>query len=320
MRAVRIKSRDTAFCLAFEEYLAGLETDEDFFAVWRDSPAVVCGRFQNVFRETDVLLAEERGVGVFRRITGGGAVYHEGGNVNFTLITNRSAGGIDPSRLLDPLADALRSLGLDARATEGTDIAVDGVKVSGSARAAIGGRELHHATLLFDADLDALHALTSGVDGSAFVKGGIPSRPAPVKCIAPLLPDVSGAEEFSDVILKSVCGGIKPLLEDDFDRDAVLEKREKYLSREWTFGANPRFEFSASAQTPDGDLSLYYVSKSGKIGSVVAEGTFADEIGKLVGLDLYPGSVRRALLSAGAEKDAAEALERLVLTGRTEYI
>ena len=117
MRAVRIKSRDTAFCLAFEEYLAGLETDEDFFAVWRDSPAVVCGRFQNVFRETDVLLAEELGVGVFRRITGGGAVYYDGGNVNFTLITNRSAGGIDPSRLLDPLADALRSLGLDARAT-----------------------------------------------------------------------------------------------------------------------------------------------------------------------------------------------------------
>ena len=316
MKAVRIESRDTAFCLAFEEYLAGLAADGDIFCVWRDSPAVVCGRFQNIFRETDVVLAKERGVGVFRRITGGGAVYHDGGNVNCTLITDRSEGGIDPTRLLEPLSDALCALGLDARTTEGTDITVGGVKVSGSARAAVGRRELHHATLLFDADLDALHSLTSGVNGKAFVKGGIPSRPAPVKLIAPLLEGPLDADGFADLILRSVCGDGDALSERDFDLDAVALLRKKYLSPEWTFGANPKFEFSAMTTTSKGPLILSYTARGGKIESLMAAGAFVGEIRELDGIVLFPGSLTAALVEKGVEKADAEALERFFLTGR----
>ena len=195
MKKIESTRRDPAFNLAFEEYIARNTGSDEVLIVWRDSPAVVCGRFQNVFRETDVIAARERGVPVLRRITGGGTVYHDEGNVNVSYITRKGPDGIDTLLLPEKLAAALGRIGIPAEVGGGSDVTAGGYKISGSARAAVGDREIHHATLLFDTDLDALRSLTSSVSGDAFVSGGIASRKSPVANISAFLPGTS-TDEF----------------------------------------------------------------------------------------------------------------------------
>ena len=314
MKKIAVKGRDPAHNLAFEEYIAK-STEGGVLIVWRDSPAVVCGRFQNVFRETDVIEAKDRGVPVLRRITGGGTVYHDEGNVNVSLIVDKSEDGIDTLLLPNLLAGALGKIGVNAEVSDASDVTVNGKKISGSARAAAGGREIHHATLLFDADLDALHALTSSVSGGAFVSGGIVSRKSPVANISSFLPGIS-TDEFIEKI-KTVLGGADGwLTEDDFDLSEV--SGGKYLSPDWTYGENPKFSFSGTCDTARGALTLSYESRKGIILSVDAEGAFAEQISKLAGAALAPGKTYDALREAGADEPDAVLLERFILTGKTQ--
>ena len=314
MKKISVKGRDPAFNLAFEEYVAG-KTEGGVLIVWRDSPAVVCGRFQNVFRETDVIAARGRGVPVLRRITGGGTVFHDEGNVNVSLIVDKSEDGIDTLLLPDLLADALCKIGVRAAVNDASDVTVEGKKVSGSARAAVGSREIHHATLLFDVNLDALCALTSSVSGDAFVSGGIKSRKAPVANISPFMPDVT-TDEFIEKIKAAIGGSDGWLTEDDFDLSAV--SGQKYRSTDRTYGENPKFAFSGTCETARGTLTLSYESRKGKILSVDAVGAFAENIRKLVGASLAPGETCEALVGAGVGRDDATVLERFILTGKTQ--
>ena len=314
MKKISVKGRDPAFNLAFEEYVAG-KTEGGVLIVWRDSPAVVCGRFQNVFRETDVIAARDRGVPVLRRITGGGTVFHDEGNVNVSLIVDKSEDGIDTLLLPDLLADALCKIGVGAAVNDASDVTVEGKKVSGSARAAVGSREIHHATLLFDVNLDALCALTSSVSGDAFVSGGIKSRKAPVANISPFLPGLS-TDGFIEKIKSALGGSDGWLTEDDFDLSAVSDG--KYRSSEWTYGENPKFSFSGTCGTERGTLSLSYESRKGKILSVDADGAFAERMNELVGASLAPGETYDALIRAGVGDADAAVLERFILTGKID--
>lgn len=311
MIPIRIKKRDTAFALAFEEYLLALAGDDDFFVLWRDAPAVVVGRFQNVFRETDVPLALSLGVPVFRRISGGGAVYHDAGNLNYTFISNRDDGA-DGARFTEPVAAALRSLGVPAE-TDGSDITVGGVKISGSARANTARRTLHHGTLLFDTDLDALAALTSDVRSDAFSGGGIASRKTTPRNVRPLVPSSVTADGFADLIGKAVSGSSGFLTEDDFDADAIRRGAEKYGSAEWTYGENPKFSFRATLDGDGGKIAVSYSSRRGIIDGIDSSDA---RIASLAGVSLAPGSVSAALVRAGEAEDRAARAEAFLLTGR----
>ncbi len=315
MIAVRVKSRDTAFDLGFEEYLFSLDTGDDFFVLWTDDPAVVVGRFQNVFRETDVPLALRRGVGVFRRITGGGAVWHGAGNLNYTFISDRTADGADGGRFTRPVADALRRLGVPAE-TDGSDVTVRGVKVSGSARASSAKRTIHHGTLLFDADLSALSSFTSSVGDGAFLKGGVPSRRTEAANIAPLLTAPVTFDEFASFIGESVAGTGAYLTEDDFDLAAALANREKYLSPGWTYGENPRFEFSGVLAAEEGTARISYRSRRGVVDSIESDGDLPIPTDALAGLKLSPGEIARTLAGAGVARRLAERVEGFLLTGK----
>lgn len=312
MKKIATKCLDGAFNLAFEEYIAG-KTAGEVVIVWRDSPSVVCGRFQNVFRETDVIAARERGVSVLRRITGGGAVYHDEGNVNVSLITDKKTGGIDTLLLPALLSGVLGKIGVSTEVSDSSDVTIEGKKVSGSARAAVGDREIHHATLLFDTDLDALRALTSSVSGDAFVSGGIGSRKAPVSNISSFLPGLS-TDAFVEKIKSALGGPDGWLTEDDFDLSEVSER--KFGSSEWIYGENPKFCFSGKCETARGPLELEYTSRKGVILSVGARGAFSKQLSKLAGARLAPGATYEALIGAGVGKDDAARLERFVLTGR----
>ena len=147
-------STDPAYNLAFEEYVLTHRMDGDYLILWQNDNTVVVGQNQNTAAEINRAFVEAHGVHVVRRTTGGGAVYHDLGNLNYSFITDEEAGSLRLERFTAPVVDALASLGLQAEASGRNDILVEGRKVSGTAQRVYKTRILHHGTLLFDSDPD----------------------------------------------------------------------------------------------------------------------------------------------------------------------
>ena len=155
MLTVQNRSHDPFYNQAFEEYVYQTFPDEDFFFLWQNAPAVVVGSYQNICREVHVEALRRRGIPVVRRMTGGGTVYHDLGNVNYTYIL-RTNGTMNYDHVLYPVITALNAIGVPARKNRLCDIAIGDQKISGSAQRMTKGRLLHHGTLLFSSDLSVL--------------------------------------------------------------------------------------------------------------------------------------------------------------------
>ena len=146
-------SIDPAYNLAFEEYVLRNKKEGDFLLLWQNDNAVIIGRNQNTEEEIDKAFVEAHGIKVVRRITGGGAVYHDLGNLNYSFITDCTAFNKDAlAAFTEPVAAALRALGAPAQLSGRNDIVIEGKKVSGTAQRIQDGRILHHGTLLFQSD------------------------------------------------------------------------------------------------------------------------------------------------------------------------
>ena len=150
-------STEPEFNLAFEEYVLENKREGDWLILWQNESSVIIGLNQNVSEEVDEAYVSSHGIRVVRRMTGGGAVYHDLGNLNYSFITEAgNTAELSMQALARPVCSALRSLGLRAELSGRNDICIDGRKVSGTAQRLSGGRVLHHGTLLFDTDADAL--------------------------------------------------------------------------------------------------------------------------------------------------------------------
>ena len=155
MRCFHNTFTDIYFHLAAEEYLLKQETDS-VFMLWQDTPSVVIGKHQRLRSEVDQEWAEREQVHIARRFSGGGAVYHDLGNINLTFIetTPRLPEFVT---YLQRTLDFLNSMGLMATGGERLGIYLNGLKISGSAQCLYKDRVLYHCTLLYDTDLTALH-------------------------------------------------------------------------------------------------------------------------------------------------------------------
>ena len=176
MIQIETTSHDPFFNQAFEDYVFRTFREDEVLLLWRNRPAVVVGCYQNICREVHVRALLEQNIPVVRRMSGGGTVYHDLGNLNYTLITGQS-GALDYDRCLAPVLRALNALGVPAQKSRTCDMTVDGKKISGSAQKIANGRVLHHGTLLFDADLTRLDEITTGRKNNAFCSKGR-SRPS----------------------------------------------------------------------------------------------------------------------------------------------
>ena len=172
-------STDPAYNLAFEEYVLTHRMDGDYLILWQNDNTVVVGQNQNTAAEINRAFVEAHGVHVVRRTTGGGAVYHDLGNLNYSFITDEEAGSLRLERFTAPVVDALASLGLQAEASGRNDILVEGRKVSGTAQRVYKTRILHHGTLLFDSDpdmvagaLNVVKTFENGISGRSHVTFG----------------------------------------------------------------------------------------------------------------------------------------------------
>lgn len=250
MNEIKNPVLDPAWSIAAEEYLLEHEKSGELFMLWRGRPSVIIGKFQNYFEEVSPLLVEKSGVEVVRRNSGGGTVYHDLGNVNFTVFADRADGELSYERFLAPIVDFLRALGVNAEIDSTSALVVGGKKISGNAQTAVGGRVMHHGTLLFDVELGALSALT-GNAREKITSRSIKSNPSPVTNIRPHLAHDMTVDEFIDA-LSAHLGG-KDHTTRRFSPDEIAEidriASEKYRTWQWTYGKCPAFTLESEHVT-----------------------------------------------------------------------
>lgn len=200
---IRLHTTDPYRNLAIEEYLLR-HSDEDIFMLWQNEPSVILGKNQNAYAEVNLTYARERGIHVVRRITGGGAVYHDAGNLNYTFITKKSkADVLDYAYFAAPILSALGKLGLSCQLSGRNDLECEGRKFSGNAQAVVGERILHHGTLLFDANTAEMGAVLHR-DEEKLAYRGIHSHESRVVNLRSLLGDGFSVEDFISHIEREV--------------------------------------------------------------------------------------------------------------------
>lgn len=237
-------STDPYYNLAFEEFVFQTVRDTDVFLVWQNRPCVVAGSGQNLCREVRPARLRRLGVPMLRRISGGGTVYHDLGNVNYSLITGQ-AGPTDYARSLAPVVDALGRIGVPARMRGVCDLAIGERKISGSAQRSAGGRLLHHGTLLFETDLEALERITSRGKNDHVQSKGTPSAISAVTNIRSHLERDMTLEAFKSRLLEAMVPAKENWLALTESQEMAVRRLadEKYRSWEWTWGKTPAFTF-----------------------------------------------------------------------------
>ena len=232
MKFLKLSTTDPYYNLAVEEFLFS-NTDEDVFMLWQNSQTVVIGKNQNAYAEVDLKFAEESGIKVARRITGGGAVYHDLGNINYSYITStENVSSLDfetPSRVI---ISALSGMGINAELGGRNDILVDGKKISGNAQYTSNGRILHHGTLLFDTDTEIMQRVLR-VDKEKLTSHGIASHKSRVTNIKSLLRENTTVDAFISTLETKIIDFLdaEPLFLHDSDEIGALSARNS--SPEW---------------------------------------------------------------------------------------
>lgn len=286
MQCYSIRQTDPAVNLALEEVLFQ-RLGPGFpgcFLLWQNGPSVIVGRHQNAWEEVDRAWLAERGVPVVRRNTGGGAVYHDLGNLNFSFMEyapERSR--VDFARYLEPVCAALARLGVTARLTGRNDLEAGGRKISGSAQSLRGGRVLHHGTLLVDLDFEDMVAALS-VDPEKYRSKGVASVRARVTNICECWRPGSTMEELRAALAACCAPGSVPRdVPEDALREAERLAEAKYRTWEWNFGRSPAFSERRRQRFPWGLVDVLLDVRKGIIESCRIHGDFfaAADVGEL---------------------------------------
>lgn len=288
-------STNPYFNLAAEEYLL-THADDDIIMLWRNEPSVIIGKNQNAFAEINFDFVREHGIKVVRRLTGGGAVFHDLGNVNYTFISPSNGhlsegirtGGLDFAHFTAPIISALRELGLDAALSGRNDIVVvakDGErKISGNAQCVMDGTTLHHGTLLFSAQLEKLSGALN-VDPQKLKSKGIVSVRSRVANIRELLPQ-DHCERLTDA--KSFMGYLSERLSHDFGAvcqafpdEMIFSVNElvsqKYSSDEWNLRRFGNFSTVTQKRFDFGSVEIRFEVEAGRISAIEFAGDFFGE-------------------------------------------
>ena len=266
MIQIETTSHDPFFNQAFEDYVFRTFREDEVLLLWRNRPAVVVGCYQNICREVHVRALLEQNIPVVRRMSGGGTVYHDLGNLNYTLITGQS-GALDYGRCLAPVLRALNALGVPAQKSRTCDMTVDGKKISGSAQKIANGRVLHHGTLLFDADLTRLDEITTGRKNNAFCSKGTQSAICAVTNLRPYLREdceiVTFARQLAQKILPPGAKTVR--LTQAQLADVRRLAAELYHSWDWTWGKTPAFTYEKTAEFAGRPIRVRYEARHGLI-------------------------------------------------------
>ena len=273
-------STDPQWNLAAEEYLFK-QLDEPVFRLWQNGPSIIIGLHQNAYAEINVDYVRQNNIKVVRRMTGGGAVFHDLGNINFTFIDNRIEAEDSAAmfvRFTKPILEALADLGIDARLEGRNDLVIDGKKISGNAVAVYKNRVLQHGTLLFSASIQNL-AEALAIRAEHFTGKAVKSNIARVTNISSHLPNPMDIEEFilylEKFILSREKGCYKPYKYTTEDLRAIESiKNERYGSDKWNFGAAPKYSYSKLSRFNGGIVELFMDVEGGAIRDIRIYGSY----------------------------------------------
>ena len=274
MHYLESPSNDIYFNLAAEEYFLKHHSDE-FCMLWISHPAVVVGKHQNVFAEINLEMVLKKNVRMARRMTGGGTVFHDPGNLNFTFIRNGKEGEMINFNVHTRLVrGVLSSLGLKVDIQGQHSLTLDGLKISGNAEHVFKNRVLHHGTLLFSTNLIQLNE-TLKIESGKYIHKGVPSVPSRVTNISDHLRDPMSMEDFKlkvgDYILRHEPGSQKQHLTTE-DQEAIGKLRDtKYANPEWIYGYAPRYAFRNRKLLKTGPLTVHMEVEKGRIQSLKLE-------------------------------------------------
>lgn len=279
MEYIEGESTDPAFNLAMEEHLyrSLKEGAGGYFLLWRNKPSIIVGRFQNTAQEVNRAYLDERAIPAVRRISGGGTVYHDLGNLNYTFIVHNTPGeSLDFTPLALPVVRTLKGLGVEAEFNGRNDLTIGGRKFSGAAQHMDHKRLLHHGTLLFDSDLSVLgEALTA--DREKFTSKGFDSVRSRVTNIKPHLPSPLSMEEFMEKLKETMDWASPRLLTEEERRSIIKLRDEKYSSWEWNWGESPEYTERKERRFPWGKVEALLKVKEGLVSDVHFFGDFFGE-------------------------------------------
>lgn len=251
---------DPRINLAIEEYaLKNLDINESYLLFYINEPSIIIGKNQNSVEEINTEYVESNGIHVVRRLSGGGAVYHDLGNLNFSFITKDDGDSFHNFRkFTEPVIEALKQMGVNAELSGRNDILAEGRKISGNAQFSTRGRMFTHGTLLFNSKMD--HIVSSlRVKKDKIESKGIKSVRSRVANISEFLTDKWTIKEFRSALLKFIFQGQEiteyVLTEEDWEKIHQLSK-ERYQNWEWNYGKSPKFNLQHSHRFPVGHIDV----------------------------------------------------------------
>ena len=290
-----------------EEYcFKNLRDEDEIFLLWINEPSIIVGKYQNTIEEINTEYTREKGIHVIRRISGGGAVYHDLNNLNYTIISNRDKNqeGFNFKEFSKPIIETLAELGVKAEFTGRNDLEIDGQKFCGNAQYVRSGRIMHHGCLMFDVDTSVLvNALKVSKD--KIESKGIKSVRSRVTNIKDHLPNQEMTVADFVVALKKYMSEkyeMTDFVATEEDEKAILAiQEEKNNSWDWVYGKNPDFNIKRNRRLKTGKIEANIMVEQGTITSIKFFGDFfgvmdvEDIAKKLVGVKYQKEDVQKVL-------------------------
>jgi len=300
-----LSTTDPAFNLAAEQYVFdSLPRDRMYLMLWQNDNAIIIGKHQNTAAEINEAFVRSHGIRVVRRLSGGGAVYHDLGNLNYTLISDAQGSELDLGVFCRPVIRALQKLGVDAQLNGRNDMTIGGQKFSGNAQYRKEGRVMHHGTILFDSDMSVL-ADALQVDEEKMKAKGVKSVRSRVTNVRPHLPADMTLPRFRSALLESILeempGTEYELTEKDL---AAIEatRRQRYATWEWNYGRSPGCDLKLRRRFEGcGTVEVFLTLNHGSIEAISFRGDY---------FSAEEPAVLEALL-VGCPRDAGALTQRL---------
>ncbi|MBM7617420.1 lipoate-protein ligase A [Weissella uvarum] len=278
MRYIQYFGTDAYTNIAMDAWLlSNLHADEPVFALWRNKNAVIIGRNQDTYEEINQDVVEQKDIQVVRRVTGGGAVYHDLGNICFSLFVpvTSETGKIDFGTFIQPVLKALQKMGIPAELTGRNDLVVDGKKISGNAQRMERGYVLHHGTLMYDVDIDTM-VRALNVSDDKFISKAAKSVRSRVGMIHDIKPDLSYEDLMAGLMDELTNHGQDGEYElTDEQKQSIMDLRNnRFATWNWTYGESPAADFENEKRFPGGTLGISANLADGRIKDIDFTGDF----------------------------------------------
>jgi lipoate-protein ligase A len=297
---------DPRINLAIEEYaLKHLDIDESYLLFYINQPSIIIGKNQNTIEEINSDYVEENDIIVVRRLSGGGAVYHDLGNLNYSFITKDDGESFhNYKKFTEPVVEALKELGVNAELSGRNDLVVGERKISGNAQFATKGRMFSHGTLMLSSEIENVVSALK-VKEDKIKSKGIKSIRSRVANISEFLSEPLTMEEFRKKLLEHIFGGTENVQEyqwTDEDWEKIMEiSKERYQQWDWNYGKSPKFNIQHSHRYPVGQIDIRLEVAKGKIeeckiyGDFFGVGDVEDIEKRLIGVRFSKAELGQAL-------------------------